>query len=392
MSDLQEVISAIFLESVQIKGLSETQSLDGLRRIREHARNLIMLVDNNERKLDSGTGKKRKELAASVPLASSLPSKEPVMTGTMKKIQVDNLFAARGTSEVAIKAVLSTPVPVSELSTQTLEGHLTGSRFSELDILPNTKRALAEVLKYDRMTVVQQQSLPVILQGRDVLVKARTGTGKTLGFLVPAINNLMTLLTTSRVKEGGIRPSILVMSPTRELALQIAAEATKLCSFHPLGIATLVGGTNIEGDKRTLYGGRGVQIVVGTPGRLNDHLENDKRFRDLCAGMLVLVLVCLIVIDLHESSIIIVMLTRTRQTACSTWVLREISTRFFNASIAIVAHSRRYPGVRRRCSSRPRSAKTSRRLRGQVSSPATASSTRWATTRIRRTAMSRSFY
>ena len=68
---------------------------------------------------------------------------------------------------------------------------MTSAKFSDLSINPLTKRALAEVLCYGTMTVVQQQSLPVALTGVDVLAKAKTGTGKTLSFLIPAIESIL---------------------------------------------------------------------------------------------------------------------------------------------------------------------------------------------------------
>ena len=196
----------------------------------------------------------------------------------------------------AIKKVPATPQPASESSVkmelamdvspvrrdETLESYLTEEEFSSLPILPATKRALEGILKYRKMSVVQAAAIPLALEGFDELVKARTGTGKTLAFLIPAINNLMAEMGRS----SSVRPIILAISPTRELTLQIATEAVKLCTFHGLKVVTLVGGTSVEGDKRQLYGGeRGADIIVGTPGRLLDHLESDARFAKLCGGI-----------------------------------------------------------------------------------------------------------
>ena len=150
------------------------------------------------------------------------------------------------------------------------QSHLTQHEFKDLSISANTKKALAEKMKYQYMTAVQHESLPEILQGHDVLVKAKTGTGKTLGFLIPAIEVLikernrveLAVRSLSREQGGGSRGGgnmlslptarILVLSPTRELAQQIVQEASNLCTFHNIGCILLVGGTNMNSDVRAL--------------------------------------------------------------------------------------------------------------------------------------------
>jgi hypothetical protein len=151
------------------------------------------------------------------------------------------------------------------------QSHLTQHEFKDLPISANTKKALAEKMKYQYMTSVQHESLPEILKGHDVLVKAKTGTGKTLGFLIPAIEVLikersrveLAERSLSRDQGGSSRgvkgnmmtlptARILVLSPTRELAQQIVQEASNLCSFHNIGCVLLVGGTNMNSDVRAL--------------------------------------------------------------------------------------------------------------------------------------------
>lgn len=94
------------------------------------------------------------------------------------------------------------------------------------------------------MTIVQERSFPIVLSGSDMFVKARTGTGKTLAFLVPALENM--------IRKRAMKRSsaiTLIISPTRELALQIASEAESLSKFiQPLSIVSLVGGTNVGAD------------------------------------------------------------------------------------------------------------------------------------------------
>jgi ATP-dependent RNA helicase MSS116 len=107
-----------------------------------------------------------------------------------------------------------------------------------------TLKAIKEVLKYEFLTPVQSASMPYMLSGNDCLVKAKTGTGKTLAFLIPALE---VALKSSRGSSSSI--PALVISPTRELATQIADEANCILKFHP-GMTTLsiFGGTNRNTD------------------------------------------------------------------------------------------------------------------------------------------------
>jgi len=100
------------------------------------------------------------------------------------------------------------------------------------------------------------------------LAKAKTGTGKTLGFLIPTVEKI------KKIKHMSGDVCCLCISPTRELAMQISAEAESLITFHQkIKVVTCVGGTNVNKDIRALKGS--VQIVVATPGRLLDHLQNN---------------------------------------------------------------------------------------------------------------------
>ncbi|EMS49513.1 DEAD-box ATP-dependent RNA helicase 25 [Triticum urartu] len=142
---------------------------------------------------------------------------------------------------------------------------------------------------YGRMTQVQEATLPVILQGKDVLAKAKTGTGKTVAFLLPAIEVLSKLPSSQRSQ---LRSSInlLVMCPTRELANQVAVEAKKLLKYHrSLGVQVVIGGTRITQEQRNMQANP-CQILVATPGRLKDHLENTPGFSTRLKGVKVLVL------------------------------------------------------------------------------------------------------
>ncbi|KAJ3017510.1 hypothetical protein HKX48_003506 [Thoreauomyces humboldtii] len=133
------------------------------------------------------------------------------------------------------------------------------------------------------MTPVQALSLPIILQGQDCLAQAKTGTGKTIAFLVPSIELLRRRGVTTGV-------NILIISPTRELAFQIGEEAKTLVKFDQgrIGVQMVVGGTPVNKDVRALQS-QPCQILVGTPGRLLDLLQN-YNLKAGCSKLKVLIL------------------------------------------------------------------------------------------------------
>lgn len=112
-------------------------------------------------------------------------------------------------------------------------------------------------------TPVQAETIPVVLSGEDVVSQAQTGTGKTLAFLLPILQC---------IDAGSTHVQALIVAPTRELALQITAEAKKLiAAYEGVNVLAVYGGQDVERQMRKLQGGR--QLVIGTPGRLLDHLR-----------------------------------------------------------------------------------------------------------------------
>ncbi|MDY8022563.1 DEAD/DEAH box helicase [Paenibacillus polymyxa] len=112
-------------------------------------------------------------------------------------------------------------------------------------------------------TPVQQESIPLLMEGQDVIAEAHTGTGKTLAFLLPILQKL---------NLDKRHPQALVIAPTRELALQITEEANILAATEPsLSLLAVYGGQDVERQLRKLKGG--AQLIIGTPGRLLDHLR-----------------------------------------------------------------------------------------------------------------------
>lgn len=155
-------------------------------------------------------------------------------------------------------------------------------------INPLTQRSLEKIFKYKEMSVVQAAVLSRLPNENDMFVKAKTGTGKTLAFLVAALETSVAGKSKNDLQhcEG---TSILVVSPTRELAYQIAEEAKKLTKFYPFGVHCLVGGDSKRRQIMNLERGR-CDIVVATPGRLNDMLSTVRHLKRACENLKVLVL------------------------------------------------------------------------------------------------------
>lgn len=133
--------------------------------------------------------------------------------------------------------------------------------FAELGLAPEILEAVEE-MGFEQPTDVQVEAIPLAMERRDVLVQSRTGTGKTLAFGAPIIQGLIGLEP---------RTSALVLAPTRELALQVAAECTRIAARTEVGIVAIYGGAAMGPQIDALK--RGTQIVVGTPGRVLDHIR-----------------------------------------------------------------------------------------------------------------------
>jgi ATP-dependent RNA helicase RhlE len=132
--------------------------------------------------------------------------------------------------------------------------------FEELGLAPELVRAVKE-LGYDVPTPIQAMAIPEALQGKDVLGRAQTGTGKTAGFILPTLHRL----------RGGDGLRALVLCPTRELAIQVAESATEYAKYSEAWVGCVYGGTSVQKDVRDLKAG--YDVLVATPGRLIDHLE-----------------------------------------------------------------------------------------------------------------------
>ncbi|MDO4627460.1 MAG: ATP-dependent RNA helicase SrmB [Pasteurellaceae bacterium] len=144
---------------------------------------------------------------------------------------------------------------------------MTESPFFEFDLAPELLKAL-DKKGYSRPTAIQQQAIPAAMMQRDVLGSAPTGTGKTAAFLIPAIQHL---LDNPRRKPGA--PRVLVLTPTRELAIQVAEQAQQLACFTQLAITTITGGVSYTNHGEIFN--QNQDLVVATPGRLLQYIKEE---------------------------------------------------------------------------------------------------------------------
>ncbi len=142
--------------------------------------------------------------------------------------------------------------------------------FDDLGLRPEILNALADY-GYKEPTPIQSAVIPVALRGQDILAAAQTGTGKTAGFALPLIERLAPQANTSTSPaKHPIRA--LILTPTRELAIQVEDSFKAYCKYLPLRSLVVYGGVNIDTQIPILKSG--VEILVATPGRLLDHVQN----------------------------------------------------------------------------------------------------------------------
>ena len=140
-------------------------------------------------------------------------------------------------------------------------------RFEDLGLGPQLLKAVVDS-GYTTPTPIQARGIPLVLQGKDVIGIAQTGTGKTASFTLPMIE----ILARGRAKAR--MPRTLILEPTRELAAQVAESFERYGKYNKLSMALLIGGVSFEDQDKKLD--RGVDVLIATPGRLLDHFERGK--------------------------------------------------------------------------------------------------------------------
>lgn len=140
--------------------------------------------------------------------------------------------------------------------------------FASLELDPILLRAI-EACGFTRPTTIQSQVIPAAMEGRDIMASAPTGTGKTAAFLLPMIQHMLDF---PRRRPGPARA--LILTPTRELALQIETQAKQFAEFSNLKVASIIGGVDEESQLPALE--KTVDIVIATPGRLMQYIEEER--------------------------------------------------------------------------------------------------------------------
>lgn len=135
-------------------------------------------------------------------------------------------------------------------------------RFEELDLIPQIQRAV-EAMGFEEASPIQAKAIPVVMSGKDIIGQAQTGTGKTASFGIPLLQ---------KIDPKNKHLQAVVLCPTRELAIQVAEEIRKLAKFmHGIKILPIYGGQDIVKQIRSLKSG--TQVMIGTPGRVMDHMR-----------------------------------------------------------------------------------------------------------------------
>jgi len=145
--------------------------------------------------------------------------------------------------------------------------------FAEAELSPLLMENISKS-RYEYPTPIQKYALPMVLDGRDVMGCAQTGSGKTAAFLIPIIHKLIEGGCGSNKNSRTTCPEVVIMSPTRELAIQIKDEARKFCKGSELKCVVAYGGTSVQHQTNILADG--CNILVATPGRLNDFVEKGR--------------------------------------------------------------------------------------------------------------------
>jgi len=144
--------------------------------------------------------------------------------------------------------------------------HLTDLRFADLPLSPLLQRGISEA-GFVQCTPIQSKTLPLAIEGQDVAGQAQTGTGKTAAFLVAMFHRLEHTPALG-IEPGPPAPRALILAPTRELAVQVHADATVLGKYLPFKLGLAFGGTDYDKQRAELAAG--VEVLIGTPGRIID--------------------------------------------------------------------------------------------------------------------------
>ena len=208
---------------------------------------------------DAGTEKKPKEAEESVEKDEDTEAEKVVPKPSKKQ----NKPAGNDKDEDNVSLLPGSSISLGILSDKSFQS--LGSHVSEATLKG------VEDMGFTQMSEIQAQTIPHLLEGRDLVGSAKTGSGKTLAFLVPAVELVYKLKFMPRNGTG-----VIIISPTRELSMQTFGVLRELLKHHYHTYGLIMGGANRQSEAQKLA--KGINILVATPGRLLDHLQNTKDF------------------------------------------------------------------------------------------------------------------
>ena len=249
----------------------ESEIVQGKKKYKKHHKEKGMAENGVEKMKEKKSKKKRKheDIEIQGDEERQVKKQQPTTTDDVAEaedgadLEGQVILAASAEDEIAA---------ISSMTTSVTEP----KKFSDLSLSEQTLNAIKD-MGFTEMTPIQARSIPPLLAGRDVLAGAKTGSGKTLAFLIPAIEMLRALKFKPRNGRDlchmvlTLGTGVIVISPTRELALQIFGVAKELLKYHTQTFGIVMGGANKRPEEEKL--GKGVNLLISTPGRLLDHLK-----------------------------------------------------------------------------------------------------------------------
>ena len=186
-----------------------------------------------------------------------------------KQVETEENSEEKVVDNEEVKANEESELPGSKAA---MAGILSDKSFESLNshVCDKTLEGIKD-MGFTHMTDIQAKSIPPLLEGRDLVGSAKTGSGKTLAFLVPAVELIYKLKFWPRNGTG-----VVIISPTRELSMQTFGVLREVLKHHNITYGLIMGGANRSAEAKKLD--EGVNILVATPGRLLDHLQNTKGF------------------------------------------------------------------------------------------------------------------
>lgn len=160
--------------------------------------------------------------------------------------------------------------------------HLSDTKFADLPLLPEIQSSIQEA-GFEFCTPIQAKTLPISLEGKDIAGQAQTGTGKTVAFLLPAMQHLLKNPRPNKNDRNQSEVRFLILAPTRELAIQIAKDAEVLGKNTGLTFALAYGGTGYDKQQKAIEDG--ADILIGTPGRIIDYWKKKVFSLHQCQGL-----------------------------------------------------------------------------------------------------------